>query len=106
MSCPAEHDLARPHKAGQNMLPLMPLYDFTCRACGERFEARAAVDELAPCPICGSVDTERLLSPFAGPFTTRPRGLAARRSDANRRVREEQRSERREQRKSDKDNKG
>ena len=76
----------------------MPLYDFRCRACEARFEARAASDLLPRCPECGAEDTERLLSPFAGPFTVAPRGLAARRSNAQRRAREEQRAERREER--------
>jgi len=76
----------------------MPLYDYRCPACGTRFEARAAPGELAACPSCGSGATERLLSPFAGPFTVAPRGRAARRSNALRRAREEQRRERREQR--------
>lgn len=76
----------------------MPLYDFHCHQCQERFEARAAPDELPGCPACGSAKTERLLSPFAGPFTVAPRGLAARRSNATRAAREEQRLERREER--------
>ena len=78
----------------------MPLYDFRCQGCGARFEARAGADELPACPECGAPETERLLSPFAGPFTVAPRGVAARRSDATRRVREEQRLERREERRS------
>jgi putative FmdB family regulatory protein len=72
----------------------MPLYDFRCADCGERFEARAASDERPACPACGARDSERLPSSFAGPFTIRPRGREARRSDAARRVREEQRRER------------
>jgi putative FmdB family regulatory protein len=72
----------------------MPLYDFACRACGERFEARVSVDELPACPACGAGECERLPSAFAGPFTVGVRGRAARRSDAARRVREEQRRER------------
>jgi putative FmdB family regulatory protein len=76
----------------------MPLYDFRCHACQATFEERTAADQLARCPECGSEDTERLLSPFAGPFTVAPRGLAARRSDSARRVREEQRRERKEER--------
>jgi putative FmdB family regulatory protein len=76
----------------------VPLYDFRCRACETRFETRAAADAIAPCPQCGSEDTERLLSPFAGPFTVAPRGIAARRSNDQRRVREEQRLERKEER--------
>jgi putative FmdB family regulatory protein len=76
----------------------MPLYDFRCGACGESFEARAAHDELPPCPFCGAADTERIPSGFAGPFTVGLRGGPARRSNAVRRAREEQRRERREQR--------
>jgi putative FmdB family regulatory protein len=76
----------------------MPLYDFRCAECGERFEARVASDERPTCPVCGAHDCERLPSSFAGPFTIRPRGREARRSDATRRVREEQRRERRAQR--------
>lgn len=76
----------------------MPLYDFLCPSCGETFEARAAVDELPPCPACGAADTERRLSPFAGPFTAGLRGAAARRSNAHRSAREEQRRERRAER--------
>jgi putative FmdB family regulatory protein len=79
----------------------VPLYDFVCRACGERFEARVPYDQLPPCPACGATDPERAPSSFAGPFTVAPRGLAAQRSDATRRVREERRQERREQRKAD-----
>jgi putative FmdB family regulatory protein len=76
----------------------MPLYDFRCRACDEAFEEFAPPGETAPCPACGATDVERVLSGFAGPFTTAPRGLAARRSNAQRRAREEQRAERRAER--------
>jgi len=76
----------------------MPLYDFRCRACGQEFESRTPVGETAPCPACGSPETERVPSPFAGPFTVGMRGYVARRSNANRAAREEQRREAREQR--------
>jgi putative FmdB family regulatory protein len=79
----------------------MPLYDFRCGACTERFEARAAHDEMPSCPACGSPDSERVQSAFAGPFTVGLRGAAARRSNAVRRAREEQRRERREHRSSE-----
>jgi hypothetical protein len=39
-----------------------------------------------------------MLTGFVGPFTTAPRGVAARRSNAQRRVREELRAERRAER--------
>lgn len=78
----------------------MPLYDFACGRCGERFEQRVGVAERPSCPACGTPQAQRMLASFAGPFTTRPRGLAAKRSDATRRAREEQRRERRAQRSS------
>jgi putative FmdB family regulatory protein len=77
----------------------MPLYDFICRACGQTFEARAAVEEVPACPDCGAAETERQLSPFAGPFTVGLRGGSARRSNAQRQAREEQRREQRATRK-------
>lgn len=76
----------------------MPLYDYRCRACGARFEARVPHDQAPICPECGDGSAEKLLSPFAGPFTVAPRGLAARRSDAERQAREEHRRERQRQR--------
>jgi putative FmdB family regulatory protein len=75
----------------------MPLYDFACRACGARFEARASVDASLPCPQCGAV-AERVPTGFATSRSPALRGLAARRSNAARAAREEQRRERREQR--------
>ena len=72
----------------------MPLYDFRCRACGHEFEAMAPVGGTAACPECGTADAERRLTAFAGPFTIRPRGIKAKRADAERRVKEEQRLER------------
>jgi putative FmdB family regulatory protein len=39
----------------------MPIFDFTCRACGAQFEA--LVRKRAPaCPQCQSEDLERMLS--------------------------------------------
>jgi len=76
----------------------VPLYDFRCAVCGTSFEARTGPDERPPCPECDAPGCERLMSPFAGPFTVGLRGNAARRSNDTRRVREEQRRERREQR--------
>jgi putative FmdB family regulatory protein len=73
----------------------MPLYDFRCRNCGQCFEEFASPGRAAPCPACASPDVERVLTAFAGPFTVAPRGAAARRSNARRRVREELRAERR-----------
>ncbi len=43
----------------------MPLYDYDCDECGTRFEQRRSYEQandLAPCPDCGSLLTERALS--------------------------------------------
>lgn len=46
----------------------MPIYEYQCRACGERFEhfARSTRDR-GPrrCPACGSPEIERQFSTFA-----------------------------------------
>jgi putative FmdB family regulatory protein len=76
----------------------VPLYDFRCRSCGSQFEQFTAAGASPPCPACGAPDAERVYSAFAGPFTVAPRGLAARRSNAQRRVREERRAERKAER--------
>lgn len=71
----------------------MPLYDFRCPECDARFEAQVPYGQCPPCPECASADTERLLSPFVS-FTIGLHGGDAKRSDATRAAREEQRSER------------
>jgi putative FmdB family regulatory protein len=71
----------------------VPLYDFRCRRCGECFEELVPVDQLPPCPRCGSAEPERLLGSFAGPFGVGLRGRAAKRSNATRAAREERRQE-------------
>jgi putative FmdB family regulatory protein len=45
----------------------MPIYEYRCRACDERFEelVRSSGPAVA-CPSCGTADVERLLSVFAG----------------------------------------
>jgi putative FmdB family regulatory protein len=72
----------------------MPLYDFRCAGCAEVFELQVAYGALPPCPACGHTETERVMSPFAGPFTVGMRGHAAKQSNAKRAVREEQRAQR------------
>jgi putative FmdB family regulatory protein len=71
----------------------MPLYDFECDACGERFEELTAADARPACPACGSADTRRLLSQISPPQRIGLRGVAARKSDATRKSREERRQE-------------
>ena len=44
----------------------MPLYDYSCRACGRVTEVLVRPGSAAPtCTRCGSQDLERLLSSFA-----------------------------------------
>ena len=47
----------------------MPIYEFRCDACGERFERLVAADTGAvECPRCGAERTERVYSAQASPF--------------------------------------
>lgn len=46
----------------------MPLYEYQCLDCGERFEKLVPIskrDEEADCPLCGGSDTQRVISVFA-----------------------------------------
>ena len=61
----------------------MPLYDYDCQDCGERFEAlvRGTSDEPV-CPKCGGRKLERAWSVFSGRSgsstePTRPCGIPA-----------------------------
>jgi putative FmdB family regulatory protein len=49
------------------MLRAMPIYEYRCASCSERFEelVRRPEDAVA-CPECGAAEVERLLSVFAG----------------------------------------
>jgi len=45
----------------------MPFYDFTCTRCGQSFSLRRKLEEMddvAPCPRCGSEETKRQISLF------------------------------------------
>jgi putative FmdB family regulatory protein len=55
----------------------MPVYDFTCRACGHEFEQIVLPGRgPAACPECQSQDLERMLSSFAvSSDSTRQRNL-------------------------------
>jgi putative FmdB family regulatory protein len=49
------------------MLSAMPIYEYRCLSCTERFEELVRrPDETVPCPQCGGGEVERLLSVFAG----------------------------------------
>jgi putative FmdB family regulatory protein len=72
----------------------VPIYEFECESCGERFEELVAAGaESAPCPACGSAATRRLLSGFAPPGR-QPRGPRVRSEESRRREREAARGER------------
>jgi len=52
----------------------MPLYEYDCEDCGERFEtlvSAGAKDAPKKCPACGSEATTRALSTFAVGTSTR-----------------------------------
>jgi len=47
----------------------MPMYEFDCEACGERFEDLVPVGtQTAECRLCGSGDTQRVLSAQGAPW--------------------------------------
>ncbi len=55
----------------------MPMFEYVCRACGERFEElrSAKDDEPGPlCPECGSEKVVKLVSAFATGATGGNRG--------------------------------
>jgi putative FmdB family regulatory protein len=46
----------------------MPIYEYECRKCGERFELRRGMsdsDREIKCPKCGIEDPRRIISTFA-----------------------------------------
>ncbi|MEW6368860.1 MAG: zinc ribbon domain-containing protein [Acidobacteriota bacterium] len=46
----------------------MPMYEYECQACGERFELLqklGATNEGVTCPKCGAAQSERVASSFA-----------------------------------------
>lgn len=45
----------------------MPIYEYRCRKCGEKFELRLGFfhnKKNIKCPKCGTDDPERVYSPF------------------------------------------
>jgi putative FmdB family regulatory protein len=61
----------------------MPLFDFVCQGCENRFEALIRGSESPACPACGSRELERLISlPAINSDTTRALAMrAAKRRD-------------------------
>lgn len=72
----------------------MPVYEFECEECGERFEELAAGGTGSlECPACGSDRTKRLWSRVS-PAARQPRGASVRSDESRRQEREAARSER------------
>lgn len=71
----------------------MPIYEFECDGCGERFEelvATGAAD--VACTRCGATPARRLFSPVSPPGR-QPRGARVRAGESRRREREAARRE-------------
>ena len=43
----------------------MPIYEYECKECGQRFEALVSASTKAACPSCQSEQLDRMLSVFA-----------------------------------------
>lgn len=46
----------------------MPLYEYICQECGQEFEKMVRFSEannMPPCPVCQSTDTNKRISVFA-----------------------------------------
>ncbi len=69
----------------------MPIYEFACASCGERFEELVPAGAYVPCPACGG-EGQRVYSPVTT-LKIGPQGADARRSNATRRAREEKKRE-------------
>lgn len=55
----------------------MPMFEYVCRACGERFEELRSARDEGPgpsCPECGSDEVVKLVSAFATSAASTPRG--------------------------------
>jgi putative FmdB family regulatory protein len=72
---------------------VVPVYEFLCPECGTRFEELATVGtDRMTCPNCGSRDSKRVLSQFAEPAHLVKSPGQARKMEARRRDRREERS--------------
>jgi putative FmdB family regulatory protein len=68
----------------------MPIYEFRCRVCGERFEALVGVGtESVDCRACGDAETERVFSAQAAPLAhVKSAGATRKQERANAQLRE------------------
>jgi putative FmdB family regulatory protein len=69
--------------------PPVPIYEFRCGACGERFEALVdAGTETVQCRLCGSPETRRVFSAQAAPMSlVKSHGARRKQERANERLR-------------------
>lgn len=69
----------------------MPLYEFVCDACGERFESLVEVGtESVDCRICAEPGARRVLSAQAAPLhLVKPAGERRKQERANARLRKD-----------------
>jgi len=56
----------------------MPIFEYSCRGCGHRFETLVIGERTPFCPRCSSADLEKLFSSFGARSSGgRPAGGAA-----------------------------
>ena len=69
----------------------MPIYEFRCGVCGERFEALVdAGTEAVECRMCGAAGATRMLSaPSPSPHLVKSAGAKRKQERANARLRAE-----------------
>jgi putative FmdB family regulatory protein len=69
--------------------PDVPMYEFRCGACGERFGALVeARTEAVECRLCGAPDTRRVYSAQAAPMSlVKPPGERRKQERANEKLR-------------------
>ena len=73
----------------------MPIYEFECAKCGNRFEElMASSAEIPACPDCGATRAKRQFSSVSPPERVMPRGANVRDSESRRREREAARTDR------------
>jgi putative FmdB family regulatory protein len=81
--------------AGAVTIRVVPMYEFRCEACGERFEALVELGtETTACRACGSAETKRVLSTQAASMRLiKPRGEARKQEGRNAQLRQRTKAE-------------